>query len=125
MTVTDFSLMAVLVIVITVGLIRATGAKDYFERGILTIAGVAFTIFAMAIISTCFREEVNLLELEKTRIRKLIEDGEIAEAGSRLNEHLIGTATYPGLLKYISQAAELSPLLDFWEELRVIRGGLL
>ena len=60
MTVTDFTLMAVLVIVITVGLIRATGAKDYFERGILTIAGVAFTIFSMTIISTCFREEVKV-----------------------------------------------------------------
>ena len=69
--------------------------------------------------------DVDLLELEKTRIHKLIEDGEIAEAGSRLNEHLIGTDTYPGLLKYLSQVTELRPLLDFWEELRVIRGGLL
>ena len=69
--------------------------------------------------------DVDLLELEKTRILKLIEDGEIAEAGSRLNEHLIGTDTYPGLLKYLSQIAELTPLLDFWKELRVIRGGLL
>lgn len=69
--------------------------------------------------------DVDLLELEKTRIRKLIDSGEIAEAGSRLKEHLIGTDTYPGLLKYLSQATELSPLLDFWEELRVIQGGLL
>lgn len=69
--------------------------------------------------------DVDLLELEKTRIRKLIENGEIAEAGSRLKKHLIGVDTYPGLLKYLSQAAELAPLLDFWEELRVIRGGLL
>ena len=69
--------------------------------------------------------DVELLELEKTRIRKLIEDGEISAAGSRLKEHLIGVDTYPGLLKYLSQAAELAPLLDFWEELRVIRGGLL
>ena len=69
--------------------------------------------------------DVDLLELEKTRILKVIEDGEIAEAGSRLNEHLIGTDTYPGLLKYLSQVAELTPLLDFWEELRIIRGGLL
>lgn len=58
-------------------------------------------------------------------ISKLIDDGKIAEAGSRLKEHLIGVDTYPGLLKYLSQAAELAPLLDFWEELRVIRGGLL
>ena len=69
--------------------------------------------------------DVDLLELEKTRIHKLIEDGEIAEAGSRLNKHLIGTDTYPGLLKYLSQVTELRPLLDFWEELRVIQGGLL
>ena len=75
MTLTDFCLMAVLVIVITFGLIRATGVKGYFERAIFTIGGVDLT--------------------------------------------------YPGLLKYLSQAAELAPLLDFWEELRVIRGGLL
>lgn len=75
MTVTDFTLMAVLVIVITFGLIRATGVKGYFERGILTLGGMALT--------------------------------------------------YPGLLKYLSQVAELAPLLDFWEELRIIRGGLL
>ena len=115
--------MAVLVIVITFGLIRIADTNDIIARGICLLGGMA--VFAMAIISTFVREEVKVLELEKTRIRKLIEDGEIAEAGSRLNEHLIGTATYPGLLKYISQAAELSPLLDFWEELRVIRGGLL
>lgn len=69
--------------------------------------------------------DVDLLELEKTRILKLIENGEIAEAGSQLKKHLIGVDTYPGLLKYLSQAAELAPLLDFWEELRVIQGGLL
>ena len=69
--------------------------------------------------------DVELLELEKTRILKLIEDGEIAEAGSRLKKHLIGLDTYPGLLKYLSRAADLAPLLEFWEELRVIRGGLL
>lgn len=69
--------------------------------------------------------DVELLELEKTHIYKLIEVGEIAEAGSRLKEHLIGLDTYPGVLKYLSQAAELRPLLDFWEELRAIRGGLL
>ena len=167
MTVTDFTLMAVLVIVITLGLIRASGVKSYFERGIFTLGGVTLTLFVMTIISACFREEVkvdtpstgldqesgsdpvgshnptqtvlnayfsgaryphldvDLLELEKTRIRKLIDDGEIAESGSRLKEYLIGIDTYPGLLKYLSQVAELAPLLDFWEELRIIRGGLL
>lgn len=69
--------------------------------------------------------DARLLELEKTRIRKLIDSGEIAESGSRLKEHLIGTDTYPGVLKYLGQVTELRPLLDFWEELRVIQGGLL
>lgn len=75
MTLTDFCLMAALVISTTFGLIRASGVKSYFERGIFTLGGVALT--------------------------------------------------YPGLLKYLSQVAELAPLLDFWEELRIIRGGLL
>jgi hypothetical protein len=33
--------------------------------------------------------------------------------------------TFPGVLKYLTQVTELRPLLDFWEELRVIQGGLL
>lgn len=52
--------MAVLVIVITLGLIRASGVKSYFERGIFTLGGVVITIFVMTIISTCFREEVKV-----------------------------------------------------------------
>ena len=60
MTVTDFTLMAVLVIVITFGLIRASGVKGYFERGIFALGGVVMTIFAMTIISACFREEVKV-----------------------------------------------------------------
>ena len=60
MTVTDFSLMAVLVIVITFGLIRASDVEGYFERGIFTLGGVVLTIFAMTIISACFREEVKV-----------------------------------------------------------------
>ena len=66
-----------------------------------------------------------LLELEKSRIRQLIEDGEIAAAGKRLRDHLSGVETFPGVLKYLTQVTELRPLLDFWEELRVIQGGLL
>ena len=53
--------MAVLVIVITVGLIRASGVKGYFERGIFTLGGVALTIFAMTIISACFWEELRVI----------------------------------------------------------------
>ena len=66
-----------------------------------------------------------LLELEKARIRQLIEAGEITAAGKRLRDHLSGFDTFPGVLKYLSQVTELRPLLDFWEELRVIQGGLL
>ena len=69
--------------------------------------------------------DVELLELEKTRIRKLIDSGEIAAVGKRLRDHLSGVDTFPGVLKYLSQTTELRPLLDFWEELRVIQGGLL
>ena len=69
--------------------------------------------------------DVDLLELEKSRIRQLIEDGEIAAAGKRLRDHLSGVETFPGVLKYLTQVTELRPLLDFWEELRVIQGGLL
>lgn len=66
-----------------------------------------------------------LLELEKSSIRQLIVDGEITAAGKRLRDHLSGVDTFPGVLKYLSQVTELRPLLDFWEELRVIQGGLL
>ena len=44
MTVTDFTLMAVLVIVITFGLVRAGGAKHPIERGICLFGAVAFTV---------------------------------------------------------------------------------
>ena len=135
MTVTDFTLMAVLVIVITFGLIRASGVKGYFERGIFTLGGVVDPVGSYnptrTVLNAYFTGtrypylDVELLEMEKTRILKLMEDGEIAEASSRLKMHLIGLDTYPGLLKYLSQAADLAPLLDFWEELRTIRGGLL
>lgn len=60
MTVTDFTLMAVLGIVISFGLIRATGVKSHFERSIIAIGAAAITLFVMAIISTCFREEVKV-----------------------------------------------------------------
>lgn len=69
--------------------------------------------------------DARLLELEKSHIRKLIDNGEIAAAGKRLRDHLIGADTFPGVLKHLSQSTELRPLLDFWEELRVIQGGLL
>ncbi len=69
--------------------------------------------------------DVDLLELEKTRIRKLIENGEIAAAGKRLRDHLSGVDTFPGVLKYLSQTTELRPLLDFWDVSDVIQGGLL
>ncbi len=110
--------------------------KDILARGVeaITLSGsdpVGIYNPTQAVLNAYFSGaryphlDVEFLELEKTRILKLIDDGEIAEAGSRLKEHLIGLDTYPGLLKYLSQAAELAPLLDFWEELRVIRGGLL
>lgn len=67
----------------------------------------------------------HLLELEKAGIRKLIADGEITDAGKRLRDHLSGIDTFPGVLKYLSKIPELRPLLDFWEELRIIQGGLL
>jgi hypothetical protein len=62
MTVTDFTLMSVLVILVVVllGIIRASGVKGYFERGIFALGGVVMTIFAMTIISACFREEVKV-----------------------------------------------------------------
>lgn len=63
MTVTDFTLMAILVIVITVGLIRASGVESLFERGICLLGGVAVTIFAMTILSAVFREEVKVTTL--------------------------------------------------------------
>ena len=65
------------------------------------------------------------MELEKAGIRKLIADGEITDAGKRLRDHLSGIDTFPGVLKYLSKIPELRPLLDFWEELRIIQGGLL
>lgn len=114
--------------------------KDILARGVeaITLSGsdpVGTYNSTDAVMSAYFigirypHLDVELLELEKTRILKLIEDGEIAAAGSRLKKHLVGVDTYPGVLKYLSQAAELAPLLDFWKELRVIlrviRGGLL
>ena len=47
------------------------------------------------------------------------------DAGKRLRDHLSGIDTFPGVLKYLSKMPELRPLLDFWEELRIIQGGLL
>ena len=140
MTVTDFSLMAVLVVVITLGLIRASGAKGYFERGIFTLGGVVMTI-----ISACLREEVKVDTLPNGNyaVQKLPNslDYVVTEVSSGADKALykldqvdtpatgldqdLDLEVYPGLLKYLSQAAELAPLLDFWEELRVIRGGLL
>lgn len=58
MTLTDFSLMAVLVIVITFGLIRIADTNDIIARGICLLGGMA--VFAMAIISTFVREEVKV-----------------------------------------------------------------
>ena len=84
----------------------------------MTVTG--FTLMAVLV-----HLDVDLLELEKSRIRQLIEDGEIAAAGKRLRDHLSGVETFPGVLKYLTQVTELRPLLDFWEELRVIQGGLL
>ena len=60
MTVTDFTLMAVLVIVITFGLVRARGAKHPIERGICLFGAVAFTVFTMVVLSAVFREEVKV-----------------------------------------------------------------
>lgn len=60
MTATDFTLMAVLVIIITFGLIRAVESKNLIERGICLLGGVAFTIFAMMVLSAVFREEVKV-----------------------------------------------------------------
>ena len=60
MTVTDFTLMAVLVIVITFGLVRAVEDKHPIERGIYLFGAVAFTVFTMAVLSAVFREEVKV-----------------------------------------------------------------
>ncbi len=60
MTVTDFTLMAVLVIVITFGLVRAGGAKHPIERGICLFGAVAFTVLTMVMLSAVFREEVKV-----------------------------------------------------------------
>lgn len=110
--------------------------KDILTRGVeaITLSGsdpVGGYNPTQAVMSAYFSGtryphlDVELLELEKTHICKLIEGGEIAKAGSLLKEHLVGVDTYPGVLKYLSQVAELRPLLDFWEELRVIQGGLI
>ena len=50
--------MAVLVIVITFGLIRIADTNDIIARGICLLGGMA--VFAMAIISTFVREEVKV-----------------------------------------------------------------
>ena len=60
MTVTDFVLMAALVISTTFGLIRAGGAKHPIERGICLFGAVAVSVFAMAVLSAIFREEVKV-----------------------------------------------------------------
>ena len=60
MTVTDFTLMAVLVIVITFGLVRAGGAKHPIELGICLFGAVAFTVLTMVVLSAVFREEVKV-----------------------------------------------------------------
>lgn len=60
MTVTDFVLMAALVISTTFGLLRAVGAKHPIERGICLLGGLAFSIFAMAVLSAILREEVKV-----------------------------------------------------------------
>ena len=63
MTVTDFVLMAALVISTTFGLIRAVEAKHPIERGICLLGGVAVTVFTMAVLSAVFREEVKVATL--------------------------------------------------------------
>lgn len=60
MTAIDFVLMAAMVISTTFVLVRAGGAKHPIERGICLFGGVAFTIFAMAVLSAVFREEVKV-----------------------------------------------------------------
>lgn len=60
MTAIDFVLMAALVFSTTFGLLRAVGAKHPIERGICLLGGLAFTIFAMAVLSAVFREEVKV-----------------------------------------------------------------
>lgn len=59
MTVTDFTLMAVLVIVITFGLIRIADTNSV-QRSICLLGGMAVTVFSMAIISTFVREEIKV-----------------------------------------------------------------
>ena len=60
MTAIEFVLMAAMVIVITVGLVRAGGAKHPIARGICLFGAVCVSVFAMAIISTFVREEVKV-----------------------------------------------------------------
>lgn len=158
MTVTDFTLMAVLVIVITFSMLRAVEPKNPIERGICLLGGVTFTVFAMAVLSAVFREEVKVATLAhgSYAVQELpnnsdylvtevspgadkalykLDDVDAPVTGLEQDLDLVVYKTesmifsfidtYPGLLKYLSQASELAPLLDFWEELRVIRGGLL
>lgn len=60
MTATDFTLMAVLVIVNTFGLIRMADTEDIIARSICLLGGMAVTVFSMAIISTFVREEIKV-----------------------------------------------------------------
>ena len=57
MTATDFTLMAVLVIVITFGLVRAGWAKHPID---CLFGAVAFTVLTMVVLSAVFREEVKV-----------------------------------------------------------------
>lgn len=63
MTAIDFVLMAALVFSTTFGLLRAVGAKHPIERGICLLGGLAFSIFAMVVLSAVFREEVKVSTL--------------------------------------------------------------
>lgn len=63
MTAIDFALMAAMVFSTTFGLLRACGAKHPIERGICLFGAVCVSVFAMAMLSAIFREEVKVSTL--------------------------------------------------------------